>query len=538
MTRPLLAIEGLTIRFRGNEDLVTAVDDISFRIHAGEILGLVGESGSGKSLSALSVVGLTPDTAEIRATGGIRWRGRRLDGRTNSLLSLLRGRRIAIVFQEPAGCLNPIMTIGRQIGEAFPRKSLRWQTGDRISDLLAEVGLASTLAERYPHELSGGQQQRAMIAMALAGDPSLLIADEPTTALDVTVQAQIVELLRRLCRSRRMALLFISHDLPLVGRLADRIAVMRHGRIVEHGLVSRVFAEPEHAYTKALLDARPDHSHVPSRLATVDGPVAAEVPTRPPIGGKVLAIEGLTVDYPGRGWLTPDVRAVSEVSLDLGAGETLGIVGESGSGKSTIGKAIVGLVPAKTGRIVLFGEALAARRPPGHRRCQIVFQDSQGSLNPRLTVARNLGEPLDIRGLATGAERRPRLEALMAEVRLGPTLLDRYPHELSGGQRQRVNIARALALDPELLICDEIVSALDVTVQAQVLNLLKDIQCIRGLSMLFISHDLAVVRFMADRIAVMKDGRIVEIGRAADILDRPEHPYTRSLMSAIPRIAA
>ncbi len=538
MRAPLLEIEGLTVRFHGNQGLVTAVDDVSFRIDGGEILGLVGESGSGKSLSALSIVGLTPDAAEIRVTGGIRWRGRRLDGRTNSLLPRLRGRRIAIVFQEPAGCLNPIMAIGRQIAEALPRRSRHRRTADRIVDLLAEVGLDRALAARYPHELSGGQQQRAMIAMALAGDPRLLVADEPTTALDVTVQAQIVDLLRRLCRSRNMAMLFISHDLPLVGQLADRVAVMRHGRIVEHGPIGRVFARPEHSYTKALLDARPDHARMPSRLATIDGPAAAETPARPSIGSQVLAIDGLAVDYPGRGWLASPVRAVSNVSLFLAGGETLGIVGESGSGKSTVGKAIVGLAPPAGGRISLFGEMLAAGRPPGHRRCQIVFQDSQGSLNPRLTVARNLGEPLDIRGLHTGVARRPRLEALLAEVRLSPALLDRYPHELSGGQRQRVNIARALALDPDLLICDEIVSALDVTVQAQVLNLLKDIQCARGLSMLFISHDLAVVRFMADRIAVMKDGRVVETGSSADILDRPTHPYTRALMSAIPRTAA
>jgi len=533
MQRPLLAVDRLTVRFSGVG--TAAVDAVSFALNRGETLGLVGESGSGKSLSALSILGLTPVAARVEAEGGIRWRGRRIDGDGNPLLARLRGRRIGIVFQEPAGCLNPLIPIGRQIGEAIPRRGAK---AEKIAALLAETGLAPEHAARYPHELSGGQQQRAMIAMALAGDPDLLIADEPTTALDVTVQAQIVELLRALRRKRGMALLFISHDLALVAALADRVAVMRHGRILEDGPTRSVFLSPQHAYTHALLAARPMHGTPPSRLPTIDdvsSGAEAAAAARPEIGADVLSVETLVVDYPGRGWLGRPMRAVAGVDLTLAAGETLGVVGESGSGKSTIGKAILGLVRPTAGRIALFGEDLPAGRAPGHRRCQIVFQDSHGSLNPRLAVARNLGEPLDLRGLYPRNARRPRLEALMAEVRLPAALLDRYPHELSGGQRQRINIARALALDPDMLVCDEIVSALDVTVQAQVLNLLKDLQAERGLALLFISHDLAVVRFMADRIAVMKDGRIVETGAAGDILDRPQHAYTRALMAAIPQ---
>jgi peptide/nickel transport system ATP-binding protein len=339
-----------------------------------------------------------------------------------------------------------------------------------------------------------------------------------------------------------MALLFISHDLGLIGALADRVVVMRHGRVVETATTTALFTRPEQAYTRALLAARPGNGGQPARLPTLDDAASGRVPAsalpRPPIGAPVLEIDGLCVNYPARHWWGKPMRAVDAVSLDLRAGETLGLVGESGCGKSTIAKAVIGLVRPAGGAVALFGQQLPERREPGHARCQIVFQDSGGSLNPRLTIAAIISEPLRLRGMRGGAALQSRLERLLAEVRLDPVLLRRYPQELSGGQRQRVNIARALALDPDVLICDEIVSALDVTVQALVLNLLKDIQARRGLALLFISHDLAVVRFMSDRVAVMQNGRIVEAGPVNAVLDRPQQSYTRRLTASHETLAS
>lgn len=510
MTAPMLEVDRLSVTFPEQRD--SAVDDVSFCIEPGETLGLVGESGSGKSLTALSIMGLAPAAARIAPMARILWHGATMDAR---LLTRLRGRRIGMVFQEPAGCLNPLMTVGRQVAEAATR-------GKSVAALFEEVELAPGLARRYPHQLSGGQQQRAMLAIALAGDPELLIADEPTTALDVTVQTQIVALLQRLKASRGMALLFISHDLGLINLLADRVVVMQHGRVVETAATAALFANPVQDYTRDLLAAR---------LSCGPSAVSVSPPRRPP-GAPVMQMDALSVDYPRQQWWGEPTRAVQAVSLDLHAGETLGLVGESGSGKSTVAKAVMGLARPSGGQIRLFGMDLPHRRPPGHRMCQIVFQDSGGSLNPRLTVAEIIGEPLQLRGLADRRTLLPRLQQLMSEVRLDPALLRRHPQALSGGQRQRVNIARALALDPEILICDEIVSALDVTVQARVLNLLKEIQARRDLALLFISHDLAVVRFMADRIAVMHRGEIAEIGPAADVLDRPREAYTRRLITS------
>ena len=533
----LLRIEGLTIRFGARSDTAPAVDDVTLSIGRGETLGLVGESGSGKSLTAMAALGLAPPSARLKASGGLFWRRSRIDDKSEAWLRRLRGKRVGVVFQEPAGCLNPLLTIGRQIAESVP---VRKDRPNRVAALLGEVGLDSGMTGRYPHELSGGQQQRVMIAIALAADPLLLIADEPTTALDLTIQAQIVALLRDLKARRGMALLFISHDLALVSALADRVAIMRQGRIVEQGPAGEVFASPRDAYTRALLAARPSHGAPPARLPTIDAFLNdLSVPSPPPastIGATVLEIRELSVDYPGRGWFAKAHRAVNGVSLSLRAGESLGLVGESGSGKSTVARSVMGLIKPIAGRIELFGSERGAG--VGHNRCQIIFQDSGGSLNPRLTVRSILSEPMDLRDLHRGPARKERLAAALEEVALEPAHLERYPHELSGGQRQRVNIARALTLDPDILICDEIVSALDVTVQAQVLNLLKDIQARRALALLFISHDLAVVRFVADRVAVMKDGTIVESGPTADALDNPKHPYARRLMAAIPRVVA
>ncbi len=502
----LLAIENLVIRFPGQPR--PAVDGVSLHIDAGETLGIVGESGSGKSLTAMALTGFAPRDAAL--SGTVRWRGAVHDP---AALARLRGREIGIVFQEPAGCLNPLMAVGAQIAEIPGRRA-------GVADLLVEVGLDPALAGRHPHALSGGQQQRVMIAIALAGDPLLLIADEPTTALDMTVQAQILALLTALRARRGMALLFVSHDLNLIAALAGRVAVMQAGQVVETAATAALFAAPRHPHTRALLSAH--------RLPTLrNRAVGAET---------VLACEDVSIDYPGRFPFGTAHRAVSRASFTLCAGETLGLVGESGSGKSTIARAVMGLLPVAEGRITLFGAALPRRRQPGHARCQIVFQDSGGSLNPRLTVGRIIAEPLDLRGLHQGGGRGRRLDALMHEVGLDPTLLGRYPHQLSGGQRQRVNIARALALDPDVLLCDEIVSALDATVQVQILTLLAAIQARRHLAMLFISHDLAVIRAVAHRVAVMHCSRIVETAETEVLFAHPAHPTTQSLMAA--RLAA
>jgi ABC-type glutathione transport system ATPase component len=498
----LLEIENLVIRFPGQPR--PAVDGVSLRIAEGETLGIVGESGSGKSLTAMALTGLAPPAAEV--TGTVRWRGAVC---SPAALARLCGREIGIVFQEPAGCLNPLMTVGAQIAEIPGRRA-------GVGSLLAEVGLDPALAARHPHALSGGQQQRAMIAIALAGDPLLLIADEPTTALDMTVQAQILALLAELRARRGMALLFISHDLDLIAALAGRVAVMQAGRVVEEAATAALFTAPVHPHTKALLAAH--------RLPALRNPAVGDA--------TVLACEEIRIDYPGRFPFGAAHRAVSAASFALHAGETLGLVGESGSGKSSIARAVMGLLPVAAGRIALFGTALPRRRQPGHARCQIVFQDSGGSLNPRLTVGRIIAEPLDLRGLHRGAARAPRLDALMREVGLDPALLRRYPHQLSGGQRQRVNIARALALDPDVLLCDEIVSALDATVQAQILALLAAIQARRQLAMLFISHDLAVIRAVAHRVAVMQHGRIVETAETEALFAHPTHPTTQRLLAA------
>ena len=498
----LLEIAGLRIQFRGAAGPV--VDGVSLAIAAGETLGIVGASGSGKSLTALSLVGLAPVAAHVQ--GVLRWKGQTLSPAT---LAALRGRSIGVVFQEPAGCLNPLMTIGAQIAEIPDRRI-------SVERLLDEVGLGPAMAARYPHTLSGGQQQRTMIAIALASNPELLIADEPTTALDVTMQAQIVALLRALSACRGLALLFISHDLDLVATLADRVAVMEAGKVVETAPTAALFAAPAHPCTRALLAAR--------ILARPACPTAGTP--------EVMRIQDLCVDYPGRFPFARRHRAVNGVDLALHAGQTLGLVGESGSGKSTVARAVMGLAPVAAGRITLFGAELPARRKPGHARCQIVFQDAGGSLNPRLQIGRIIGEPLDLRRLHRGPARAPRLESLMREVVLDPALLRRYPHELSGGQRQRVSIARALALDPEILLCDEIVSALDTVVQAQILDLLAAIQARRGLAMLFISHDLTVVRHVAHQVAVMQAGRIIEMGGTGALYQAPAHPVTAQLLSA------
>jgi ABC-type glutathione transport system ATPase component len=518
---PLVALRDFRVRFGDT----TAVDGISLTLQPGETLALVGESGSGKSLTALGIAGLAPSAAQL--SGSLRIDGVEMLGASERAWRARRGARIGMVFQEAMGSLNPSMRIGAQIAEAITahRSLPKAEVACRVHDALTEVGLPDphSKAAAFPHQLSGGQQQRVMIAMALAADPALLIADEPTTALDTTVQAQILALLAALQARRGLAMLFVSHDLAVVEGIAQKVAVMRHGKVVEAGPTAQVFAAPSHPYTAALLASRPSQAQ---RIGAVD---RRALPA--------LEIEDLTVMFRPHRLGGAKLRAVDGVTLSITAGEALGLVGESGSGKSTLAKAVVGLVRPATGCIRVFRHdpAAPADRKAMARAVQMVFQDAAGSLNPRLTIAQILAEPLAVHGLAAPAQRRAHARQLLEEVGLTATHLDRYPHQLSGGQRQRVAIARALAVDPKLLVCDEPVSALDMTVQAQVLDLLARIRSERGLALLFIGHDLETVGAVSDRIAVMKDGRVIEIGTAEAILQRPANAFTQALVAAMPR---
>ncbi len=567
-TPPLLAIEDLQVAFRlGRGERAEAVGrggvGIAFQIAPRSTVALVGESGSGKSVTAMSVLNLLPENAE--RSGRILWQPDAAAATAPiDLLQLpaqalraLRGKDIACVFQDPMSSLNPVFDIGRQLAEPL-RKHLglsRRQAHARAAELLAEVGVpepARRLAS-YPHEMSGGQQQRVMIAMALACEPRLLIADEPTTALDVTIQRQIIELLARLKDSHRMSLLFISHDLGLVGEIADRVVVMRQGRIREQGEAARIFGAPADDYTRALLACRPSLEGNPARLMVIDehmagaaaAPATAAKP-KDPAAPVVLEVRALAKSFwlPHGAFGRREFKAVQGVSFSLRRGHTLGVVGESGSGKTTMGLSLLRLHEPRrgpeSGEIVFEGRnllALSAReRQSVRRRIQIVFQNPYASLNPRFTIGQTLLEPMLIHGIgADAAEREQRARSLLEKVGLDGAALAKYPHEFSGGQRQRVAIARCLTLSPEVLVLDEAVSALDVSVQAQVLNLLKDLQDELGLSYVFISHDLAVVRFISDEVLVMKDGVVVEQASAAQILAAPREAYTQRLLAAIPR---
>jgi len=559
----LLDIRDLRVAFRlGREDgverRIEAVGrgdvGVSFEVPEHSTVALVGESGSGKSVTAMSIINLLPPNAERR--GAISFDGRDLMNATPADLRRLRGKDIACVFQEPMTSLNPVFTVGRQIIEPLaehlglaPRAAR-----ERAEALLAEVGLPDPKRrlDAYPHELSGGQQQRVMIAMALACEPRLLIADEPTTALDVTVQRQILELLARLKEKHRMGLRFISHDLGVVGEIADHVVVMRQGTVREQGPVARIFSAPQDAYTRALLACRPTLEQRGPRLQVVDDHIAGHAPSigtaraKDPDAPVIVEAESLSKSF----WVRKGVfgssefEAVKNASFRLRKGHTLGIVGESGSGKTTLGLALLRLHeptggPVR-GRVIFDGrDLLALPRAallPLRRRIQVVFQNPYASLNPRFTVGQTLVEPMTIHGIGAHlAEREQRARALLSKVGLTDDALGKYPHEFSGGQRQRIAIARCLTLDPEVLVLDEAVSALDVSVQAQVLNLLKDLQDELGLAYVFISHDLAVVRFMADEVLVMKDGVVVEQASAAAILEHPREDYTRRLIGAIPR---
>ncbi|NCU19558.1 ABC transporter ATP-binding protein, partial [Candidatus Falkowbacteria bacterium] len=491
----------------------------------GETVALVGESGSGKSVTALSTVGLLGGSAEV--SGSIRYEGRQMVGAPEAQLRAVRGNDISFIFQEPMTSLNPLHTLEKQIGESLAlHQGLRGEAARaRIVELLTKVGIDNPerrLAD-YPHQLSGGQRQRVMIAMALANGPDLLIADEPTTALDVTIQAQILDLLADLKRAEGMSLLFISHDLGIVRRIADRVCVMQGGEIVEQGPVAELFANPQHPYTRKLLAAEP------KGLAD---PVAGDAP-------ELVRTENLRVWFPiQRGLLRKTVghvKAVNGASLSVRAGETLGIVGESGSGKTTLALAIMRLI-GSDGPIVYAGQDISRWTPRELRRLrrdmQIVFQDPFGSLSPRMTVEQIIAEGLTVHGVDPGHDRRDMVAGIMAEVGLDPATMARYPHEFSGGQRQRIAIARAMILRPKVVVLDEPTSALDMTVQVQIVDLLRDLQRRYGLAYLFISHDLRVVRAMAHKVIVMKSGDVVEAGPAAQVFAAPQTAYTRALMAA------
>jgi len=522
LTAPLLSVRNLSIAFGANE----AVRNISFDIAPGETLALVGESGSGKSVTALSVLKLLPTTASL--SGQILFKGKDLVSAPPAELRAVRGNDISMIFQEPMSSLNPVHTVEKQIGEVLAvHRGLRAASArKRTLELLEAVGIpdpASRLAS-YPHQLSGGQRQRVMIAMALANEPDLLIADEPTTALDVTVQAQILTLLKELQQRLGMAMLFITHDLGVVKKIADRVCVMTKGEIVETGPVAPLFADPQHAYTKHLLAAEP----------------RGKPPQTDQSAPSIVDVADLKVWFPiKRGLLRRTVghiKAVDGVDLSIRRGETLGVVGESGSGKSTLGYALLRLIPSD-GRIVVLGNQVQSRSwkamRPLRKDMQIVFQDPFGSLSPRMSIAQIIGEGLAVHAPQIGAaERDSRVAKALEEVGLPASAGHRYPHEFSGGQRQRIAIARAMVLEPQFVVLDEPTSALDVSIQAQVVDLLRDIQQRRGLTYMFISHDLKVVRALANQLIVMRHGKIVEQGKAADIFAAPQSDYTKALMAA------
>jgi len=562
----LLSIKDLRVAFRLGKtdgvvqraqavgrDVMGKSVGVSFDIPENTTVALVGESGSGKSVTAMSILNLLPSNAERQ--GSIQFQGRDLLAASLADLQTLRGREIACVFQDPMTSLNPVFTVGQQICEPLIKHlgMSRRQAMTRAEAALNEVGMPEPKRRlsAHPHELSGGQQQRVMIAMALACEPKLLIADEPTTALDVTIQRQIMELLTGLKAKHRMSMLFISHDLGVVGEIADHVVVMRGGTVREQGPVAGIFASPQDAYTRALLACRPTLAQRSARLMVIDDHIsgkanAAVGKAKDPNAAVLIEATALTKSF----WMRSGVfgrrefKAVKGASFKLRRGHTLGVVGESGSGKTTMGLTLLRLHEVSGGPVggsVRFdGQdllALSAKQLlPMRKRIQVVFQNPYASLNPRFTIGQTLLEPMQIHGIGSSdADREARARALLFKVGLDDSVMHKYPHEFSGGQRQRVAIARCLTLNPELLVLDEAVSALDVSVQAQVLNLLKDLQDELGLAYIFISHDLAVVRFMADEVMVMKDGEVVEQASVAQILDTPRQEYTRRLMAAIPR---
>ncbi len=556
----MLQIEDLHIAFPSKSGEISAVNHISLSLEKGESLGIVGESGSGKSITALAIMGLLPQQAVIKS-------GKILFDQTDLLqLSLrhmnrFRGKQIAMIFQEPMTSLNPVMRCGEQVAESMVthQKINRKVALNQTLALFKQVNLPrpEKMLYAYPHEISGGQKQRVMIAMAIANNPELLIADEPTTALDVTVQQEILDLLDQLRREKGMSLIFISHDLGVVSRVAQRVAVMYKGNMVEQGLCSEVFAHPQHPYTKGLLACRPPLHTRPERLPVIDDFLFPEK-NRPievslkvmdirekAISPPILEVNNLVKSYVLErnflGKVTQSKAAVDEVSFEVFPGETLGLVGESGCGKTTLGRAILQLIQPDSGRIVFEKQNLTLFSPrqlkKSRRQLNIVFQDPYSSLNPRMSIGEAIMEPMKVHRLNGNArQRQAKAAELLQQVGLSADQMHRFPHEFSGGQRQRIVIARALAVQPRFIICDEAVSALDVSVQAKVLNLLNDLKKTYGFTYIFISHDLSVVKYMSDRIMVMKEGKIVETGPADDVFYHPQSTYTQKLISALPTL--
>jgi peptide/nickel transport system ATP-binding protein len=580
--QPLLSIEDLSVDFIAESGTTQALKNISFTVNRGEIVALVGESGSGKSVTALSILRLLPSPPARYTNGRIFFSANGEEAadllqKDRRELQDIRGNRIAMIFQEPMTSLNPVLTCGDQVTEAIllhkkiagpaaREQTLRWFEKVKLPDPAA-------VFNRYPHQLSGGQKQRVMIAMAMSCGPSLLICDEPTTALDVTVQQTILRLIKELQEQSNMGVIFITHDLGVVAEIADRAAVMYKGEIVEQGTVKEVFLHPHHPYTKALLACRPVNHERGKRLPVVsdflnDGTLPAEQGSRGLEAGRkipgkdipvispvtrsqihaptdiLLAVKNLSVWFPQKkNWLGKPLaytKAVDDVSFDVYNGETLGLVGESGCGKTTLGRALLRLIEPTAGKIIYNGIDLTAKKRDElvslRKDLQIVFQDPYSSLNPRITIGAAIAEPMKVHGsAATDRQRKEKVTALLEKVNLKAEHFNRYPHEFSGGQRQRIVIARALALDPSFIVCDESVSALDVSVQAQVLNLLNDLRKEFGFTIIFISHDLSVVRYISDRIMVMNKGRIVESGPADAIYFNPQSGYTKKLIASIPK---
>jgi len=525
----LLTVENLTVRFYTRNGITTAVDNVSFSVDKGQILGIVGESGSGKSVSCYSLLGLVPCPPGQIESGTAIFEGQDLLALSEDELRAIRGDDIAMIFQDPMTCLNPFITIGEQLIEplVYHRDYTRADAKTRAIELMEETGIKRA-AERfnaYPHEFSGGMRQRVMIAMALITEPKLLIADEPTTALDVTIQAQILALIAELQKTRDLGVIFISHDLAVVRHLANKVVVMKSGQVVERNNTQSIFDRPEHEYTQTLLSAVPSGAKAEQNLSQ---------------NASILSVKNLTTSFIDRD-SGQRFKAVDDVSFDLKRNEILGLVGESGSGKSTIGRSILKLVKAQSGQVLFDGQDLlpltAKQMRPVRRRVQMIFQDPYASLNPRMTVYDALAEPLLFHALATKNNVEAQVLELMDDVGLARRAVKKYPHEFSGGQRQRIAIGRAIATRPELIIADEPVSALDVTIQKQVLDLLNDLVAKHNLSMLFVSHDLSVVRSLCDRVMVLQQGKLVELGETEQLWQQPQAQYTQDLLAAIPQLS-
>ncbi|HEA28623.1 MAG TPA: ABC transporter ATP-binding protein [Leeuwenhoekiella sp.] len=558
--KTILSVDKLSLGFKSDKRINPVLTDISFDLKTNEILGIVGESGSGKSVTNLAILGLLPQKITRISSGSIRFKGDELLGKTEKQFQELRGNAISMIFQEPMSSLNPSMRCGKQVLEILSRHTQlnKKEARERVLQLFMQVKLPrpESVFRAYPHEISGGQKQRVMIAMAIACEPEILIADEPTTALDVTVQKDIILLLKELQAKNNMSIIFISHDLALISEIADRVVVMYQGKIVEEGTAVEVFKNPQQEYTKALIHAKPRMEERLRKLPTVADFLNDNIPTdvisekertttHAGIYAKKPLIEVKNVEktfYSNAGFFkkAEAVHAVDDVSFKIYEGETLGLVGESGCGKSTLGNVILQLDQATQGQVFYNGKDIAKLNKKALRSLrkdiQIIFQDPYSSLNPRLTVGRAITEAMQVHGLySSGKERRQEAIKLLGEVGLLSEHYYRYPHEFSGGQRQRIGIARTIALKPKFIVCDESVSALDISVQAQVLNLLNGLKEKFGFTYLFISHDLAVVKFMADQLLVMREGKIVESGEADAVYNAPKNEYTKVLIEAIPK---